>query len=460
MAVSIRPVRVTGAPYADRREAGRTLAKMLGHLAGENLVVLGLPRGGVPVAFEVAEALGAPLDVLVVRKLGVPVRPEFGMGAVGEEGVKVLNRAIIRGMGVTERDIAMVEQREVAEVARRARRYRGERPLMPLDGKTVIVVDDGIATGGTARAALEIVRAHGARRVVLAVPVGAAEVVKEFSAIADEVVAVLAPNDLTAIGYWYDDFSPTSDEEVSDLLALAAARNALRKVEKVDKVETVETQAVDRDVVIPVGFIELEGHLNVPPNKGIVVFVHGSGSSRHSPRNQYVASELNRAGLGTLLFDLLSIGEERARRKVFDIDMLTARLLAVTDWLRGEPIGALPLGYFGASTGAAAALAAAAGVDPAVSAVVSRGGRPDLADRDLADVRVPTLLIVGGHDGEVLRLNRQAASQLNCPHRIVVVPGASHLFEEPGTLEQASRLAVDWFVYYLAPNDAAPEETS
>jgi putative phosphoribosyl transferase len=207
----------------------------------------------------------------------------------------------------------------------------------------------------------------------------------------------------------------------------------------------------ETELLLPIGDILLEGTLTIPdPVIGLVIFAHGSGSSRHSPRNRYVASVLHRSGLGTLLFDLLTTSEEHQRSNVFDVDLLARRLVDVTRWLRTRPeVATLPVGYFGASTGAAAALWAAAETGDQVAAVVSRGGRPDLAMPRLPVVRAPTLLIVGGDDHVVLQLNREAAAALRCEHEVAVVPGATHLFEEPGTLETAARLARDWFVAHL-----------
>jgi putative phosphoribosyl transferase len=183
---------------------------------------------------------------------------------------------------------------------------------------------------------------------------------------------------------------------------------------------------------------------------GIVVFAHGSGSSRFSPRNRYVAAVLNRAGLGTLLIDLLTPGEERDRAKVFDIALLTRRLVEATSWLRAQPQATnAAIGYFGASTGAAAALSAAAEPLSRIGAVVCRGGRPDLAAARLTEVTAPTLLIVGGHDEVVLMLNRRAQARLRSG-KLAVVPGATHLFEKPGALEQVAELACEWFTIYLS----------
>ena len=213
--------------FDDRRQAGRILAKRLGRLTAEQPIVLGLPRGGVPVAYEVARALNVPLDVIIVRKLGVPFQPELGMGAIGEDGVRVLNDDVVRAAHINETELGAVEKRERAEVDRRVERYRRGLPMADIRGRTVIVVDDGIATGGTARAALQVARAHGARKVVLAVPVAAPETVNSLRGDADEIVVIEQPPNLVAIGHWYRDFRQTSDSEVERLLELAAPSTAV-----------------------------------------------------------------------------------------------------------------------------------------------------------------------------------------------------------------------------------------
>ncbi|HVB74876.1 MAG TPA: alpha/beta hydrolase [Ktedonobacteraceae bacterium] len=202
---------------------------------------------------------------------------------------------------------------------------------------------------------------------------------------------------------------------------------------------------------IPIDAVQLEGSLALPEEaQGLVVFAHGSGSSRFSPRNTYVARVLREAGIGTLLLDLLTEEEDAVYETRFDIDLLTGRLLLTTTWLRTQPLTQnLTIGYFGASTGAAAALKAAATAGSAIGAVVSRGGRPDLAEEALAQVQSPTLLIVGGNDEVVLQLNRHAYARLQGVKQLVVIPGATHLFEEPGALEEVARLAAQWFTRYI-----------
>ncbi|MCW2971205.1 MAG: hypothetical protein JWO23_2332 [Solirubrobacterales bacterium] len=265
-------------------------------------------------------------------------------------------------------------------LARVLERFRAEMPIV-IGIPRVILVDDGLATGRSARAALRSLRMRGAEPV--------------------------PPNGGSA---------PRAEQ-----VAIPSGRD-----------------------------VSLPGELSMPQRpRGLVAFAHGSGSSRLSPRNRAVAESLQHAGYATLLFDLLTPTEERDRTNVFDVPLLASRLLAASAWLGERPdLAGLPLAYFGASTGAAAALDAAAAQGDRVQAVISRGGRPDLA-RQLAAVRAPTLLIVGGADEQVLALNRQAQRELRAPSELAVVPGATHLFAESGALEQVSRLAIDWLDRHL-----------
>ena len=424
-------------PFTDRREAGQALARALMPLASAHPVVIALPRGGVPVGFEVALALEAPLDVLAVRKLGAPANPEFAVGAIAEDGTAVLDAATARRVGMTRELLESTVEREARELRRRVAHYRDGRAALDVRDRTAIVVDDGLATGLTDLAAVRALRARGAARIVVATPIGSRQAIQLVGREADDVVCHTVPPELDGVGRWYRDFSPVEDAEVLELLAAAAAKPAAPEGA--------------RELRLALDGVDLTGDLTLPAEpRGLVIFAHGSGSSRLSPRNRAVAATLNRAGFATLLFDLLTDEEAQRRELVFDIPLLARRLAHVTRWAGEDPATrGLAIGYFGASTGAGAALSAAAEVGRLVRAVVSRGGRPDLAAQHLREVSAPTLLIVGSGDTQVLELNRQAAALLRCPHQLAVVAGATHLFEEPGTLEQVAELAIDWFGAHL-----------
>ncbi|HEU0245902.1 MAG TPA: phosphoribosyltransferase family protein [Gaiellaceae bacterium] len=434
--------------FRDRREAGRFLAlELVGSEALEGaagtLVVIGLARGGVEVAAEVAAVLHAPLDALAVRKVGHPLQPEYGIGAVAPGGIEYIRAP----NGLTEAEVAEAVRAAEEKVAVLDAQVHEQRTPVSLVAATCILVDDGLATGGTMLAAVRWARAQGSRRVVVAVPVGAAQTVMrlERDEDVDAVICLVAPFDLGAVGIWYHDFHQVSDADVVELLSASCDRDP--------PTSTAE---------IAIGDVRLLADLTIPSRPiGWVVFAHGSGSSRRSPRNVSVAAVLNRAGMATVLFDLLTREEEVDRQNVFDIELLAERLVAATRWLSARPEAAgLPIAYFGASTGAAAALLAAAVLGDRISAVVSRGGRPDLASERLAEVRAPTLLIVGGADLVVLEVNQAAATRLGCPHELVVIPEATHLFEEPGALEHVASLAAAWFRKCFTASNRHPETDS
>lgn len=435
--------------FHDYAEAGRRLARHLEWLRGDDLVVLGLPRGGVPVAYEVAKALGAPLDFLVVRELPVPFETECAFGAIAESGIRVLNGALVNRIGLTEADITQVDDAERSELERQVAHYRDGRERISLADRTALIVDDGLATGTVARAACAAARAQGAARVVFAAPLGSPEAVQSTRSYADNVVCLETP----PFYFWaktstgYRRFRRTTD---SDIVALLAASHD-RSPTPSRHVTGDKTPICDEEIRVLAGDVPLAGHLTIPENPiGIVVFAHGSGSSRHSPRNRYVAESLQQAGLATLLLDLLTPDEEANRANVFDIGLLAKRLIDVTGWLATRPdTAALPIGYFGASTGAGAAALAATSPRVRIGALVSRGGRPDLADGALRNLHTPTLLIVGSRDKHVLALNHEAQAAIPAICQLVEVPHATHLFEEPGTLERVAVLARGWFVHYL-----------
>lgn len=448
------------APFHDRRDAGRRLADLLTHYARQEPIVIALPRGGVPVAFEIAEALGAPLEVIVVRKLGTPGRAELAMGAIGPGGVRVLNHDIIRALDIPDDAIDQVEEEERQELKSREQRFHGGRPFPDITDRTVILVDNGIATGSTVKAAIEVLHKLGVGRLVLAAAVLPRTTANELEQMVDDLIYLQSPQEFIAVGQWYEDFSQTTSDEVVDLLQRARAPEVPRPTATTPRATgnrhpSANPGHIHEDVAIGIRNAILQGILDVPHDAtGIVLFAHGSGSSRLSSRNQAVARALLERGLGTLLFDLLTEREEARERTTgelrFNIPLLADRLQQTAKWVRQQDTTRdLPIGYFGASTGGGAAIMADANQPGLASAVVSRGGRPDLAGAALPRARAPTLLIVGGDDTPVIRMNREAMNQMRNEVRLEIVPHATHLFEEPGTLDQVSRLAGDWFLQHL-----------
>ena len=310
-------------------------------------------------------------------------------------------------------------------------------------------------------------------KLIIAVPVAPIDTCGWLRPFVDELVCLDNPLDFYAVGQFYEDFPQVSDEEVLDVLGRASSlplhgaqsKPADYPPGKGDAAVAKGAWNLTRsDVSIAVDDVQLAGTLVIPQNaQGIVLFVHGSGSSRNSPRNRHVAEVLQQSGLATLLFDLLTAEEEEIDRWSaelrFNIGLLSRRLVQVTHWVRQfERTRELSVGYFGASTGAAAALIGAAELRGQVGAVVSRGGRPDLARETLGKVATPTLLLVGSLDEDVLELNRQALAKLASKEKeLRVIPGATHFFEEPGTLDQVAKEASGWFIKYLEERHARSE---
>ncbi|WP_431637118.1 alpha/beta family hydrolase [Dyella sp. KULCS107] len=422
--------------FVDRADAGEQLARALRIYRGQHPLVLAIPRGGVPVGRVIADALDGELDVVLVRKLGAPSNPELAIGAVDEQG-RVSLSDYAAATGADEAYVARETAQQLALIRQRRHRYRPRHPPIDPAGRVVIVVDDGLATGSTMRAALAAVRARHPASLICAVPVAAPHSLVELKGQADDVVCLSAPPDFRAVGQFYQRFEAVPDEEVIELLAAAPSTKAATAMQSVQ---------------LHLDGVTLQGDLTVPPQaRGVVIFAHGSGSSRLSPRSRAVAGVLHEHGLATLLFDLLSTSEDADRRMRFDIALLASRLGRAVRWAAGVPaLHALPVGLFGASTGAAAALVVAAQQPERIAAVVSRGGRPDLAGTAaLAKITAPTLLIVGGADTDVIMLNRQALALMQESAELVLVPRATHLFEEPGALERVAALAADWFTRWL-----------
>lgn len=434
--------------FKNRQEAGKELALHLKELKLKNPVVIALPRGGVPIGAEIARELHAEFDILNVRKVGAPSNPEYGIGAITEGGLYWLNDQAIESLGIHPKDIKPILDRELGEVNRRITTYRHDRPLLDLTDKTVILVDDGLATGVTALVAVEYLEQQAVREVILAVPVCARESAQLLKSQVKRVICLEQPERFYAVGLWYEDYSQLSDDEVTQALERHSkhkkpTRSIVPSMQASTKPVSLE---IDEEIQVSEDLVQLPGHLTLPsPCSGVVLFAHGSGSSRLSPRNQEVAKTLNQNQIATLLFDLLSPTEANDRTRVFDIPFLAKRLVLATRWIQRQNwYKSIPIGYFGASTGGGAALWAAADLGHEIAAVVSRGGRPDLALPRLREVIAPSLLIIGGLDEEVIEMNEYALDFLTVG-QLIIIPNATHLFEEPGALESVAQHAAQWF---------------
>lgn len=423
--------------FRNRTDAGQQLADALASLRGQHPLVLAIPRGGVPIGRIVADRLAGELDIVLVRKIGAPDNPEYAIGAIDETG------AILRSddsdfFDVDESYLKHEAAEQLAAIRARRKMYSLDHAAIDPAGRTVVVVDDGLATGATMRAALLAVRARKPSRLVCAIPVASPRGLVSVADVVDDLVYLSAPEHFRAVGQFYESFPAVEDSEVVSLLRQSTSRSPASEVSE--------------DIRISADGLLLDGNLQVPEKAcGLVIFAHGSGSSRNSPRNRQVAQTMHKNGLATLLFDLLGEDEARDVSARFDVPRLTTRLDAAMQWAMHHPqTQALPIGLFGASTGAAAALVLAARHPMAIKAVVSRGGRPDLAGHGaLARVKAPTLLIVGGADSEVIVLNRSALLVLPCHAELVLIPNATHLFEEQGAMERVAALAASWFQQWL-----------
>lgn len=426
--------------FKNRQDAGLHLAQRLSSQNWSNACVLGLPRGGIPVAIEVAKKLALPLDLLIVKKIGAPLQPEYAIGAIAEDDKPLWNPEAFDFVPTTPEEKELL----VAPLRRKIQHQRDlwrPHPRVNLEGKNIILVDDGLATGFTMKAAIHFLRTKNVAAIVVAVPVAPLSIKTEIQALCDQLIVLKTPTVFSAVGEWYENFSQVEDDTVTELLH-----------------HYDELLPLEKMIAIPTPKGPLDGHLYRPAKpRGLVLFAHGSGSSHRSPRNQKVAQSLNKIGFATLLFDLLTLTEESHRTNVFNIDLLSERLLMATDWARRQPeVAGLAIAYFGASTGAAAALVAAA-KDQSIVSVISRGGRPDLAVDHFKDIQCPTLLIVGGEDKDVLHLNRESKLRLR-NSSLVVIPGATHLFEEPGTMDQVVQQVSTWLLRVYRQKEASYRE--
>ncbi|MUL43471.1 phosphoribosyltransferase [Streptomonospora sp. PA3] len=427
-------------PFTDRSEAGRRLAERVRPHVADDPLVLALPRGGVPVGAELARLLRIPLDVVVVRKIGVPGHPELGVGAIAEDGHVCYDDAALARLRLTREHLQRTVAAERVELGRRLEAYRRGRPPPDLRGRDVVVVDDGIATGGTARAALRMVRRSHPARLLLAVPVAAQAALDALGGDADGIVALTVPDNFRAVGEWYRDFGQLSDEEVTALIgepheAPAGPTSAVR----------IRAGEVTLDA-------ELAGAAGV---RATVVVALGRG--REDPAQRAVAAGLGRAGYATLLLDLLTADEARPAAAAADprdagVGAAEAadRLAAAVGWLRRSTrTGRGRVGVLGSGPGVPAALRAAADHPADIAAVVLNGGRPDAAAEELGRVRVPVLALVQGSDSFVRELAQWAVGRLGGPGEVREVSGAERLTGSGTAWREAGAAAAEWFDRHL-----------
>ena len=428
--------------FADRTEAGRALADRLAPLIVGPCVVAAIPRGGVPVAMPIVERLSVPLTVIYARKLTAPVAPELAFGALDEDGECILDEETVGGLRLSAPDIEQSRTRVGAEIRRRMALYRVPPLAHYLPDRTVVLVDDGLATGLTMRAAVAYARRHGARSIIVAVPCAAPEAKGYFERAADRVVSLIVDPSFMAVGAYYVDFSPVTDEEVVAMLQRAA-------------VASTPEEALASDLRISFstarGF-RLAGRLLLPATPGphsVVVFAHGWGSGKDSPRNRAVATALQAKGTASLLFDFTGHGESEGTAEQSTGEQQVSDLRAAIDLLETlDDVDAGRIGVAGASSGAAVALTLAA-QDSRVRVLALRSGNFEGAEAVAPRVTVPTLMVVGEHDEAIRAMNEAVATRLEGDRRIDVVPGGDHLFGNPEALRQATTRMVEWLTRNL-----------
>jgi putative phosphoribosyl transferase len=425
--------------FRDRADAGEALGLSLRKFVREpDVIVLGLARGGVPIAQKVASTLGAPLGVLVSQKIGVPGIEEVPLGAIAEGSDGVATDSVAWYIGVPSHALSMLAERERGELERRALVYRSGHALPSLRGRFVIVVDDGVATGTTLRAAARAIRRQKPRRLIAAVPIASRLGSKELRGDVDELIAIVTPEQFTTIAAAYRDYPTMSGE------ADVGSRSHRERTLEIP----VHRGSVPADLGLP-GTMSLTAMRTTDGARGLAILAHGCGSSRNSYRNRYIAGRLRLSGYATLRVDLLTCEEQRVEgnnsSKRFDVERMAARLANVCDWAASEGIdGAHRIILAGAGTGAAVALSAASRRPGRIFAIAACAGRVDLAADVLPCVDAPVMLIVGEADPETLRVNQAAMRSLPRTARLIRVPRAGHTFDEPGSLGAAAENIVKW----------------
>ena len=425
--------------FRDRTDAGRRLAEALAGRLEPPVVIAAIPRGGVAVALPIVERFRVPLAVVYARKLTAPIAPEFAFGAIDEDGHVTLDAGSVRMLGLQPADTERAKERVAAEIRRRMAAYRVPPLTAYLPDAEVVLVDDGLATGLTMRAALDSARRHGARKITVAVPCASVAAADEFRRTADRFVSLVVDPDFMAVGQYYDDFSPVSDDEVLAMLARAARPAA------------PEEGTVRLTFKNALGF-GLAGRLLLPATPGrppVVVFAHGRGSGKDSPRNRAVAEALRALGYAALLFDFTGHGESEGTEADSTQAQQVDDLGAALDALEGfDEVDAGRIGVVGASSGAAVALLRAAS-DRRIRELALRSPNPSGAEAAVARVTVPALLVIGERDAPIRDACEPLLGRFGGPRRLEIVPGGDHLFEEPAALARATAATVAWFEEHL-----------
>lgn len=429
--------------FRDRAHAGRELADALAPVWKPPCVVAAIPRGGVSVAQPIVERFRAPLTVVYARKLTAPIAPEFAFGAIDEDGHAVVDGHSVATLGLSAAEVEAAKERVTKEIRRRMAAY-GVAPLgAHLPGAAVVLVDDGLATGLTMRAALEYARRHGAREIIVAVPCAAEAAAREFERAADRFVSLTVDPDFMAVGQYYVDFSPVTDDEVIAMLTRAQPAGA-----PLAAGETADVRVLFRNS----RGLALAGRLLVPAAPGphpAVVFAHGRGSGKDSPRNRAVAEALRAVGFAAFLFDFTGHGESEGAPEDATQEQQVKDLAAALDALEGfDEVDGGRIGAVGSSSGAAVALLQAAR-DPRIRALALRAPDPAGAEEAVARVTAPTLVVVGEHDAPVREALEPLLARFGGARRLEVVAGGDHLFGDPAALARATALTVAWFKDHL-----------
>jgi putative phosphoribosyl transferase len=405
-------------------------------------VVAAIPRGGVAVALPIVERSGLPLTIIYARKVTAPVAPELAFGAIDEDGKVIVDAEAVAMLGLGPADIDRAKAHVAAEIKRRMALYRVPPLAHYLPGAHVVLVDDGLATGLTMRAALAYARRHGASEITLAVPCASTQAAEAFRGKVDHFVSLVVDPAFMAVGAYFLDFSPVPDDAVRAMLerakrcapAAASSRSGLRVSFKSSRGH------------------RLAGELLLPDGAGphpAVTFAHGWGSSKASPRNRAVAESLRAAGIATFLFDFTGHGESEGSQEESTLGQQVEDLRAALDVLQAmDDIDARRLGVAGTSSGGAAALRFAA-VDPRVRALVLRSANPAGAEASAHRIRVPTLLVVGDQDVATRAANEELLPRLAGPRQLEVVPRGDHLLTDPGALARATEVTVSWMRKHL-----------